>query len=270
MFFDPHKIRAAAEYLKRHTAERPSVVIIGGSGLVPHRGFLPNGRKIPFARIPHFRRPSVAGHEGLLLCGKIGRHGVWTQIGRTHFYEGLPWEEILFPLRVYRELGVRTVFLTNAAGGLNPGYKAGDFMMLSDHINAMGNNPLIGPNDEKLGPRFPELSKLYDPALRRSASAAARAARLRLHQGVYAAVTGPNYETPAEVRMYKSWGADAVGMSTVPEAIFAYYLGMKVFGVSLISNAKTGPSHTEVLKTAGKAGEGLFRMFETMIRKLPA
>ena len=267
MFFHPHKVRAAATFLKQRMRRSPAVVFIGGSGIAPPPGLLRIQDKIPFRRIPHFRKPTVAGHEGMLLSCDIGAIPVWLQLGRTHRYEGLEWEDILFPLRVYRECGAHTVFLSNAAGAAHRKLGAGDLMMITDHLYLMGNNPMIGPNDDKLGPRFPDLSDLYDSSLCRLAARTARKSGIRLHRGVYAAVTGPSYETKAEIRMLRSLGADAVGMSTAPEAIFAHYLGMKVFGVSLISNAST-PSHADVLNTAQSSSGRLFRLIASMIETM--
>ncbi len=266
MFLSPHKVHAAATFLKRHFRQAPQIVIVGGSGMTPPKDFLEHAQEIPVGRIPHFRKPCVAGHAGRLLCGTIGKTGVWLQLGRNHFYEGSSWQELLLPLRVYKACGAQTMFLTNAAGAVNPRFKTGDWMLLTDHINAMGSNPLIGPNDDKLGPRFPSMSDLYDPALRALALRAARKHRWPLRQGVYAAVTGPSYETRAEIRALRRLGADAVGMSTVPEAIFAHYLGMKVFAISLITNAPGTPTHTDVLKTAHRSSQRLFTIIKEMIR----
>ena len=267
VFFSTHKIQAATAFLKKHTPKAPSIVFIGGSGIVPPGRLFPIRAKIPFSRIPHFRKPSVPGHEGMLLCSEIAGIPVWFQLGRIHRYEGLGWEEILFPIRVYKECGVQTLFLSNAAGAIRPSFRRGDFMMLTDHLNLMGKNRLIGPNDEKLGPRFPDLCDLYDPDLRRMALQAARKLKLNLRQGVYAAVTGPSYETKAEIAMLRRLGADAVGMSTAPEAIFARYLGMKVFAVSLISNG-AAPSHADVLQAANQNNSRLFHLIKAMVERM--
>ncbi len=266
MFFHPHKIRSAVNFLKQHAPKPPAFVFVGGSGIVPPEGLFELQAKIPFARIPHFRKPAVSGHEGILACTQIAGIPIWLQLGRTHFYEGLSWEEILFPLRVYRECGVHSVLLSNAAGAVAPSLRHGDLMMLKDHLYLMGKNPLIGPNDEKLGPRFMDASNIYDASLRTLALRSARKLKLPLRQGVYAAVTGPSYETAAEIRMLRTLGADAVGMSTAPEAMFAHYLGMKVFAMSLISNGAS-PSHHEVLETAQQKSRRLFLLIQEMLKE---
>ena len=267
MFFSAHKVHTTAVFLKKRTPKAPSIVFIGGSGMVPPEGLFPARARISFDRIPHFRKPSIPGHEGILLCSEIAGIPVWFQLGRIHLYEGLAWEEILFPIRMYKECGARTIFLSNAAGAVHPSFRRGDLMMLTDHLNLMGKNPLMGPNDEKLGPRFPDLTGLYNPDLRRIALQAARRLKLSLRQGVYAAVTGPSYETKAEIGMLRALGADAVGMSTAPEAIFAHYLGMKVFAVSLISNGLT-PSHAEVLQAASQNNRRLFHLIRSMVESM--
>ncbi len=271
MTIDPKKVSDAHAYLKKHSFYTPSLVIVGGSGIIPPAGFFDKVQEIPFARIPHFQKPTVPGHRGVLLCGKIGPASVWFQMGRLHHYEGFSWQEILFSLRIYKECGAHTVFLTNAAGGLHRSYRPGDLMVVRDHIHFMGNHPLAGPNDTTIGPRFLDTSALYDAALRALANKAARAKKIRLHHGVYAAVSGPSYETPAESRMLHKLGADAAGMSTTAEALFAHYLEMKVFAVSLIANTARhegthkGPSHAGVLEKTREGSARLFKLLKEMI-----
>jgi purine-nucleoside phosphorylase len=227
---------------------------------------------IPYGDVPHFPQPSVEGHRGQLVLGKLDGTPVMVMQGRVHFYEGYPIQQVVFPVRVMQVMGIETLIVTNAAGGLNPSFRAGDLMLINDQINLMGmtgNNPLFGPNDPALGPRFPDMSQAYDPDLRRIAREVAQAEGLPLQEGVYAALAGPSFETPAEIRFLRNIGADAVGMSTGPEVVVARHGGIRVLGVSGISNVALAEpvsgqvtSHEEVLA----AGQQIVPRLTALIR----
>jgi len=237
------------------------VGLILGSGLNPLAESVKDADVVPYDDIPHFPHPTVEGHAGRLVLGRLQGVPVAVMQGRVHFYEGLPIQQVVFPIRVLQVMGIDILIVTNAAGGLNPEFEAGDLMLIVDHINLMGmtgNNPLFGPNDPTLGPRFPDMSQAYDRELRRIARAVADEKAVPMHAGVYAGLSGPAFETPAEIRFLRSIGADAVGMSTVPEVTVARHGGIRVLGVSGISNvAVAAPdvaqeaTHEEVLM-AGK------------------
>ncbi|MGH2495523.1 MAG: purine-nucleoside phosphorylase [Ktedonobacteraceae bacterium] len=256
------QVTEAAAAIRTHTTLKPAVGIILGSGLGDLANEVQDARAIPYAEIPHFLRSTVHGHAGRLLLGTLEGMPVVMMQGRFHFYEGYPLQAITLPVRVMHALGARTLIVTNAAGGLNPAYRPGDFMLIRDHINLpgmAGANPLMGPNDERFGDRFPALAHAYDAALRQLArDAAAQYANTKLHEGVYVMVSGPSYETGAELKFLRAMGADAVGMSTAPEVIVARHVGMRILGLSLITNAATGDdteqvNHAEVLATADAA-----------------
>jgi purine-nucleoside phosphorylase len=221
--------------------------------------------------------PTAAGHAGRLVLGRLAGRAVAALAGRCHLYEGYSAAQVTFPIRVLAALGVRTLIATNAAGGIHPELQSGDLMLIADHINFTGTNPLVGPNDEALGPRFPDMSQAYDPALRALAEACAGAEQIPLRRGVYAGVLGPSYETPAEVEMLARWGADAVGMSTVAEVIVARHAGLRVLGIAAITNAiGRGPApggpltHEEVLAAARAAEPRLVRLVRRILRDLPS
>ena len=264
------KIHSAAEYLLAQTELRPTVGMILGSGLGDYADTLEEAVRIPYSQIPNFPVPTVPGHSGALVFGrKQGRSVVILQ-GRIHFYEGLSQQEITLPVRVLAALGVKTLILTNAAGGVNLNFRPGDLMLLRDHINFSGANPLIGPNLDEFGPRFPDMSDLYSAELRNRILDAAQEAGIPMQQGVYAMYSGPNYETPAEIRMFRYMGADAVGMSTVPEALVAGHCGMKVVGVSCITNMAAGVlpqklSHAEVIETADRVHDTFHKLINTVL-----
>lgn len=241
---------------------RPAIALILGSGLGDIANALRDVTAFPYAEIPHFARSTVVGHAGRLLLGYLDDVPVVAMQGRFHFYEGYTLPVVTFPVRVMHTLGAQTLLVTNAAGGLNLAYRPGDIMVMRDHINMpglAGHNPLIGPNDERFGSRFPPLADAYDATLRELAHAAAsEVSELTFHEGVYVMVSGPNYETRAELKFLRLIGADAVGMSTVPEVIVARHMGMRVLGLSLITNAATGEetgevNHAEVLAAADAA-----------------
>lgn len=255
------QVSEAAAVIREKSALQPTVGIILGSGLGNLASEVQDVVAIPYGEIPHFLRSTVPGHAGRLLLGMLAGTPVVMMQGRFHFYEGYTLDALTLPVRVMHALGARALIVTNAAGGLNPAYRPGDFMLLRDHINMpglAGVNPLRGPNDERLGERFPPMADAYDAALRKLARDVALP-DTTLHEGVYVMVGGPNFETKAELKFLRLIGADAVGMSTVPEVIVARHMGMRVLGISLITNAATGDEseevdHAGVLTTASSAG----------------
>jgi len=248
--------QVAVARLQKVSPLRPTLAIVLGSGFHHVLTELHVDQKIAYAKIPGFPRPTVSGHAGELYFGHLGKTPVLVLSGRAHFYEGHPMERVTFAVRTLAAFGIRDLLLTNAAGGINKKFRAGDFMVLTDHINLMGANPLRGPAIPGL-PRFVDLTETYDKKLRGLLFAAGKISKLRLQRGVYLAVSGPSYETPAEIRAFARLGADAVGMSTVPEAIVARQCGLNVAAVSCITNLAAGIgggklSHAEVLETAGR------------------
>lgn len=256
------QVMEATAAVQSRSSLKPDVGVILGSGLGDLAVEVQDATAIPYEEIPHFLRSTVVGHAGRLLIGKLENVPVVVMQGRFHFYEGYTMQALTLPVRVMRMLGAHTLIVTNAAGGINAAYRPGDFMLIRDHINFLGlagMNPLIGPNDERLGDRFPPLAKAYDAELRALArTTAAKWPEMTLHEGVYAQVAGPSYETGAELRFLRTAGADAVGMSTAPEVVVARHMGMRVLGISLITNMATGDdteevNHAEVLTAADAA-----------------
>lgn len=277
--FTRQHFREAAAAIQGRTSHRPTIGMILGSGLNALADEVEDAQRIPYAEIPHFAPTSVVGHEGRLVIGRLAGRTVLVLQGRAHPYEGISQQRAALPVRVMHELGVTTLIVTNAAGGINPTYRAGDLMLIVDHIglNALvGHNPLWGPNDETLGPRFPALSKAYDPALRRLALRVAAEQGIALRQGVYCGLAGPAFETPAEVRFLRLIGADACGMSTVPEVMVARHMGMRVLGFSGISNmaiddvdAEAQADHEEVLTAGQLLTPRLMRLLRGILAALP-
>jgi purine-nucleoside phosphorylase len=261
-YYTRAKYEEARDIILARTRHQPRVGLILGSGLNPLAESVEAADVVPYDEIPNFPRPTVEGHAGRLVLGKLQGVPVAVMQGRVHFYEGYPIQQVVFPVRVLQVMGIEILMVTNAAGGLNPAFEAGDLMLIVDHLNIMGmmgNNPLFGPNDPTLGPRFPDMSQAYDRALRRIAREVAEEQGLPMHEGVYAGLSGPAFETPAEIRFLRAIGADAVGMSTVPEVIVARHGGMRVMGVSGISNvavadpdAAQEATHEEVLMAGQK------------------
>jgi purine-nucleoside phosphorylase len=254
---DKGKIKNAADFLKEKFNQKVQIGLILGSGLGILADEIENPVKIPYSEIPDFPVSTVEGHAGQLVFGTLNGVVVAAMQGRFHFYEGYSMEKVTFPVRVMKELGIENLIVTNAAGGVNESFSPGDLMLISDHINNMGTNPLVGPNDSELGPRFPDLSEAYSKGLRTLARDTAKRLNINVQEGVYVGNSGPVYETPAEVRMLRTLGGDAVGMSTVPEVIVARHSGMKVLGISCISNMAAGIldqplSHDEVIETTEK------------------
>ena len=251
------QIREAAAYLRARVARMPQIGLVLGSGLGDYADTLEEAVKIPYSDIPNFPRPTVSGHSGALVFGRKDGKDVVVMQGRVHYYEGLSARQITLPVRVMAALGVKTVVLTNACGGVNLSFRPGDLMLISDHINFCGANPLIGENLEEFGPRFPDVSDLYTRSLRQAVKKKAAEAGIGLQEGVYLMYSGPNYETPAEIRAFRVLGADTVGMSTVPEALAAGHSGMQVLGISCVTNMAAGVlpqklSHQEVVETADR------------------
>ena len=266
------KINGAAEYIRNRVALRPQIALILGSGLGDYADTLEDAVRVPYGEIPNFPQPTVEGHAGAFVFGKKQGKAVVVAQGRVHYYEGLSMQEITLPVRVLAALGVKTLILTNAAGGINLSYKPGTLMLISDHINFSGANPLIGPNLEAFGPRFPDVSDLYTASLRKAIKEKA-AGKIPLEEGIYIMCSGPNYETPAEIRAFRTLGADAVGMSTVPEALVAGHSGMEVVGVSCITNMAAGVldqklDHKEVVETAAKVHDQFQSLIDLILQTL--
>jgi len=267
------RAQRAAEQIHSSAGARPTVAIVLGSGLGAFADELTDSTSLAYKEIAGFARATVEGHAGRLVIGKAGEVLIAAMQGRFHFYEGYALEDVTFPIRVLKSLGVRTLILTNAAGSLNTEFTPGSLMVISDHINLMGVNPLIGPNDERFGPRFPDLTSTYDPDLQNIVIEEAKALNIDLRRGVYAALTGPSYETPAEIHMVRTLGADAVGMSTVPEAIVARHMDMRVIGISCITNLAAGVSnrpvdHSQVIATGERVREQFTELLRRVIAKL--
>lgn len=271
-FFSRADVEAAAAAVRAHTAIRPRVGLILGSGLNALGDVVEDGVAIPYGEIPHFPITSVEGHVGRLILGRLEGQPVAVMQGRVHYYEGHSMAAVTFPVRVMQVLGIEMLIVTNAAGGLNPAFRAGDVMLIKDHINLIGMcglNPLRGPNLDEFGPRFPDMSEAYDAGLQVCARRVAAQAGVPLHEGVYICLAGPSFETPADLRFLRLIGADAVGMSTVPEVTVARHGGTRVLGLSGISNvapleggAPVETTHAEVLA----AGRTLAPRMETIVR----
>ena len=244
-----------------------------GSGLGDFADSLQESVATPYTALPHWPASNVVGHAGRLVVGTVSGKRVAALSGRVHFYEGHPMATVVFATRVMGRLGVKQIILTNAAGGINTTFAQGALMIIDDHINMLGSNPLVGPNDERFGARFPDMSEVYSRRLRHVADEAARARGVAVNHGVYVAVHGPSYETPAEIRAFRTMGADAVGMSTVPEAIAARHMGMEVLGISCITNMAAGvlPQplvHDEVVETARRVRGSFTSLIEGIIERL--
>lgn len=266
------QIQEAADYIRNRTKAQPQTAIILGSGLGALTEQVVDAQVIPYKDIPHFPVSTVSGHAGELHIGQLNGKSVILMKGRVHIYEGYPLSQITLPVRVFQALGAQNIIVTNSAGGIHTRLNPGDLLLLNDHLNLVGDNPLIGPHDERLGVRFPPMSDAYDKELRKKAHQVAVERNVVLKEGVYCALSGPSYETPAEVRYLSIIGADAVGMSTVPEVIVARHCNLKVVGISCITNVlHEGPSqdtHTEVLETAATAGPNFVRLVTGLVEVL--
>lgn len=266
-------IQESANYILEKAGSRPEVGLILGSGLGILADHIENAVVLDYADIPHFPRSTVEGHAGELVLGTVGGRQVVLMKGRFHMYEGYGPEVTAFPVRVMKALGASKLLVTNAAGGVNTTFNPGDLMLISDHLNLTGQSPLTGPNDNELGPRFPDMSEAYSRRLRALAKEIAKEHDIPLQEGVYAGLIGPVYETPAEIRMLRTLGADAVGMSTVSEVIVARHAGLEVLGISCISNMASGIldqplSHDEVMETTERVKEKFLGLVTSIIPKL--
>jgi purine-nucleoside phosphorylase len=270
-YFD--RVQEAAGWVGGRIGQRPDVAIVLGSGLGDFTAVLAEATTFAYGDIPNWPASAIVGHAGTLVVGTLAGKRVAALSGRAHFYEGHDLRTVTFATRVIGTLGVKTLILTNAAGGINLTFKPGTLMLMDDHINLMGSNPLVGPNDERFGPRFPDMSEVYSTRLRQLAGDAARARGLALAHGVYAALHGPSYETPAEIRYLRTIGADAVGMSTAPEAIVARHMGVEVLGISCITNMAAGvlPQplvHDEVMEVARRVRGEFCALLEGIVERL--
>ena len=271
------RAQTAAQFIQTHHPQPIEIAVVLGSGLGLFAELLDNPVILPYEQIPGFARSTVEGHSGRLVIGRLPhtdhRINVCAMQGRFHFYEGYDLADVTLPVRTFGALGVKKLILTNAAGGVNPAFHQGSLMLISDHINLMLQSPLRGKHDERLGARFPDMTEVYSKAWRQVAKECAASMNLTLHEGVYMALPGPNYETPAEVRMARLLGGDAVGMSTVPEAIVAKQMGLDILGISLITNAAAGLSeepinHAEVMGTGKLVGGQFCMLLQRIIGRL--
>lgn len=267
------RVQQTAAWLRARFGGPPEIALVLGSGLGEFTRALRDGVTCAYAEVPNWPASAVVGHAGQLVVGTIAGRRVAALSGRAHFYEGHDLRTVTFGIRALGALGVRTVVLTNAAGGINTGFEPGTLMLIDDHINLLGSNPLVGPNDDRFGPRFPDMTEVYSTRLRDAALAAAAAVGVRLARGVYLAVHGPSYETPAEIRAFRTLGADAVGMSTVPEAIVARHMGLEVLGISCITNPAAGVRpqplvHDEVMAVAGRVRAEFSALLEAVIERI--
>lgn len=272
---DVLNINNSASFLKKKYKKTPKIGLILGSGLGVLADEILEPTKIPYNEIPDFPVSTVEGHAGQLVFGTLEGVEVVAMQGRFHYYEGYSFDKVTFPVSVMKELGVEILIVTNAAGGVNESFHPGDLMLITDHINNMGSNPLIGPNDSRLGVRFPDMSEAYSRDLREKAQQVANGLGLTLQEGVYVGNTGPTYETPAEVRMLRVMGGDAVGMSTVPEVIVARHANLKILGISCISNMAAGIldqplNHEEVIETTEKVKHDFLRLVKAVVKEIGA
>ncbi len=267
------KLTETAEFIKLNSKIKPRIGIILGSGLGHFVQHMTVEATIPFHQIPHFIPPTVEGHSGNLIMGTINDVPIVVLQGRLHYYEGHSMDVVAYPTRTMATLGIEILIVTNSAGGYGDGMNAGDFMIIEDHINMMGTNPLMGPNIKELGPRFPDMTKAYDPDLIQIAEKIFRAQKIFFHKGVYVGVTGPTYETPSEIKVFKAMGGKAVGMSTVPEVIAANHMGLRVAAISCITNLAAGISenkltHSEVTETAKRVEQKFCSFLKEYVIKI--
>jgi len=261
--------KESAEYLKSKIGKTPLVSIVLGSGLGNLAKSISDKKEIHYEQIPNFPKTTVPGHDGMLICGELCGRSVIAMKGRFHYYEGWSMQEVIFPLRVFKLLGINNLILTNAAGAVNTGFKPGDLMLITDHIGFFAENPLRGPNIDEFGPRFPDMTYVYDRNLIELALSCANKLNWEIKQGVYGYTKGPSFETPAEIKALRALGADAVGMSTVPEAIAARHMGMRILGISCMTNMAAGVTdktltHEEVIET----GKMVEKKFEALIKEI--
>ncbi len=267
------QVQETLDFIRQHTQMSPKVGIVLGTGLGDLVKEIDQEIALSYKEIPHFPVSTVESHEGQLIFGKLAGHEAAAMQGRFHFYEGYTMQQITFPIRVMKRLGVETLLISNAAGGMNPLYRRGDLMIMDDHINLLGSNPLIGPNADEFGPRFPDMSEPYSQRLIALAEQIALEEKIKVQKGVYVAVAGPNLETRAEYRFLRAIGADAVGMSTVPEDIVARHMGMEVFGISIITDecfpdALAPVDVAEIIATANQAQPALTRIMKRLVERI--
>lgn len=268
-----NKIKETSEYIKSKISEVPEIAIILGTGLGALVNHIKNAQYIPYNEIPNFPVSTVEGHSGNLIFGQLGDKNVMAMQGRFHYYEGYDMKEVTFPVRVMQKLGIKTLFVSNAAGGMNKDFKVGDIMIITDHINLFPENPLRGKNYNELGTRFPAMTEAYSKRLIKIADEIANTEKIRIMHGVYVGTAGPTFETPAEYEFFRVIGGDAVGMSTVPEVIVANHASMEVFGISVITDLggkdiTEVPTHEEVQKAAMKAQPNMVRIMENLVNKI--
>ncbi|UFJ42869.1 purine-nucleoside phosphorylase [Brevibacillus humidisoli] len=266
-------IEQAKTFIESKINAQPEIGLVLGSGLGVLADEVEEAVRIPYEEIPHFTKSTVEGHKGQLVIGKLRGKTVVAMQGRFHYYEGHSLDAVTFPIRVMKAIGVNKIVVTNAAGGINFDYRPGDLMLITDHINFTFRNPLIGPNDDTLGVRFPDMSEAYSKRLRALAKESAAALNIPLQEGVYVGLLGPSYETPAEIRMLRTLGGDAVGMSTVPEVIVARHAGIEVLGISCISNVAAGIleqplSHEEVMETTERVKEKFLSLVQDIVGRM--
>ena len=269
------RAEVAANFIFSQTPLRPKIALVLGSGLGAFADEFSNATKIPYSSIPHFPRSTAVGHAGQFVVGKVGEIAVAGMQGRVHLYEGYSVKDVSFPVRVFARMGVQAVILTNAAGGIKREFVQGRLVVIKDHINLQGPNPLSGPNDERFGPRFPDMTSAYDKRFREMTVGEGNRNGIGLYEGVYAALPGPSYETPAEIRYLRTIGADLVGMSTVPEVLAARHCGMRVLGISCVTNAAAGIldqplDHEEVLATAERIKSQFIALLKSVIPRIAA
>jgi purine-nucleoside phosphorylase len=264
---------SAAKFILSKTKLRPRIGLVLGSGLGAFADEFANATKIVYKKIPHFPQSTAIGHAGQLVVGNVGSIPVVGMQGRVHLYEGYSAKEVAFPMRVFKLMGIQAVILTNAAGGINLNYSQGALVSIFDHINLQSANPLIGPNDDRFGPRFPDMTRAYDPEFRRFVAEEGKKRKLNLHEGVYLALAGPNYETPAEIHAFRTLGADLVGMSTVPEVIAARHSNIRVLGISCVTNMAAGVTGEpltaeEVFDTAARVKNDFIALLRALIPRI--
>jgi purine-nucleoside phosphorylase len=269
------KAESAAAFILSQTPVRPTIGLVLGSGLGAFADDLSGSTRIPYSQIPAFPRSTAIGHAGQMVIGTTNGVAVAAMQGRVHLYEGYSPKEVVFPIRVFARMGIRALLLTNAAGGINLEYQQGALVVITDHINLQGQNPLVGPNDDRFGLRFPDMTQAYWKPYREMALAQARKLGLKLYQGIYAGLLGPSYETPAEIRYLRAIGADLVGMSTVPEVIAARHMGLKVLAISCVTNMAAGIldqviRHEEVLQTADRVKGDFVALLSALLPRIAA
>ena len=266
-------VQAAKQFIEARSPLRPNVGCVLGSGLGAFAEQVAERTEIPYGEIPHWPRSTAIGHAGKLVMGKVDGVAVAVMAGRVHFYEGYSMQQVTFPVRVLGSLGIKSLLLTNAAGGIHSGYKQGCLVLICDHLNLQGDNPLKGPNEDRWGPRFPDMTEAYDRGFRELAHQAAREQGTELYEGVYAALSGPSYETPAEIRYLRAIGADLVGMSTVPEVIVAAHMGIRCLAISCVTNLAAGISptklsHHEVMETGERVRGELTSLLTKLLPRM--